>query len=78
LAREKQFLLKLMVVIHLTRGQPVRSPEISSVKFCNNEASSRNIFVINRRVAVVTTYDKNRKRRGKNEYVFCYFPDQLS
>jgi hypothetical protein len=34
--------------------------------------------VINGRVAVVTTYDKSRKRRGKTEYVFRCFPDQLS
>jgi len=27
---------------------------------------------------VVTTYDKSLKRRGKIEYVFCCFPDQLS
>ena len=78
LACEKQFLLKLMVAMHFTGGQPARSPEIGSIKVCNNEKSSRNIFVINGRVAVVTTYDKNRKRRGKNEYVFRCFPDQLS
>jgi hypothetical protein len=78
LAREKQFLLKLMVVIHLTGGQPVRSPEISSIKVYNNEKLSRNIFIINGQVAVVTTYDKARKRRGKTDYVFRYFPDQLS
>ena len=27
---------------------------------------------------MVTTYDKSRKRRGKTEYVFRYFPDRLS
>jgi hypothetical protein len=34
--------------------------------------------VINGRVAVVTTYDKARQRRGKTEYVFRCFPDRLS
>ena len=78
LAREKQFLLKLMVAMHLTGGQPARSPEIGSIKVRNSAASSRNLFVINGRVAVVTTYDKSRKRRGKTEYVFRCFPDRLS
>ena len=78
LAREKVFLLKLMVAMHITGGQPARSPEIGSIKVRNSIISSRNIFVINGRVAVVTTYDKARKRRGKTEYVFRCFPDQLS
>src|SRR5271156_2957757 len=78
LAREKQFLLKLMVAMHIMGGQPARSPEIGSIKVQNSVTSSRNIFVINGRMAVVTTYDKARKRRGKTEYVFRCFPDQLS
>jgi len=78
LAREKQFLLKLMVAMHVMGGQPARSPEMGSIKVKNSVTSSRNIFVINGRVAVVTTYDKSLKRRGKIEYVFRCFPDQLS
>ena len=67
-----------MVAMHITGGQPARSPEIGSIKVFNNEKSGRNIFVINGRVAVVTTYDKARKRRGKTDYVFRCFPDRLS
>jgi hypothetical protein len=78
LAREKQFLLKLMVAMHIMGGQPARSPEIGSIKVQNSVTSSRNIFVINGQMAVVTTYDKARKRRGKTEYVFQCFLDQLS
>lgn len=78
LAQERQFLLKLIVAMHIQGGQPGRSPEIGSIKVCNSTISSRNIFIINGRVAVVTVYDKSRKRRGKTEYVFRCFPDQLS
>jgi hypothetical protein len=78
LARKKQFLLKLIVTIHLTRGQPAYSPKISFIKVWNSVMSSQNIFVINGLVAVVTTYDKARKRRGKTKYMFRCFPDQLS
>jgi hypothetical protein len=75
LAREKQFLLKLIVTIHIIGSQPARSPEIGLIKVQNSARSSRNVFIINRRVVVVTTYDKCRKRRGKTEYVFRYFLD---
>lgn len=78
LARERQFLLKLMVAMHFTGGQPARSSELGSIKVQNSMVSNRNIFVINGRVAVVTTYDKSLKRRGKVEYVFRCFPDRLS
>ncbi|KIM92475.1 hypothetical protein OIDMADRAFT_139601, partial [Oidiodendron maius Zn] len=78
LARERQFLLKLMVAMHFTGGQPARSSELGSIKVRNSIVSNRNIFVINGRVAVVTTYDKSLKRRGKVEYVFRCFPDRLS
>lgn len=78
LAREKQFLLKLMVAMHVMGGQPARSPELGSIKVKNSITSSRNVFVINGRVAIITTYDKSVKRRGKIEYVFRCFPDQLS
>ena len=39
-------------------GQPAWSSEIGSIKVQNSITSSRNIFVINRRVAVVIIYDK--------------------
>lgn len=59
-------------------GQSACSPEIGSIKVWNSVVSSRNIFVINRRVVVVTTYNKAWKRCRKTEYVFHCFLDQLS
>jgi mRNA degradation ribonuclease J1/J2 len=59
-------------------GQPVYSPELGSIKVQNSIMSSRNVFIINGRVAVVTIYNKSIKRRGKIEYVFRCFPDRLS
>ena len=78
LAQEKQFLLKLIVAIHVIEEQPTYSPKISSIKVQNSIILSRNVFVINRRVVVVTTYNKAQKRRGKSKYMFRYFLDQLS
>ena len=48
LANKKQFLLKLMIAMHIMGGQPAQSSEIGSIKVQNSITSSRNIFVINR------------------------------
>ena len=61
LAQEKQFLLKLIVAIYIIEEQPIYSPEIGSIKVWNSIILSRNVFIINRRVVVVTTYNKAQK-----------------
>lgn len=78
LAREKQFLLKLMVAMHFTGGQPGRSPEVGSIKVQNSTTSNRNLFIINGRVAVAMAYDKSQRLREKTQYIFRCFPDRLS
>jgi hypothetical protein len=55
-----------------------RRSEISSIKFANSIYSARNIYVLNRRMAFVTCYDKSRSRRITTEYVVRYLPDELS
>jgi hypothetical protein len=50
-----------MVAIHIQGGQPARNPEIGSIKVKNSIISSRNIFVINKQVAVIIIYNKSRK-----------------
>lgn len=59
-------------------GQPARAPEIGSIKVRNSVLATRNLFIINGRVAVVTTYDKSQKRRIRTKYVFKLLPDRLS
>jgi hypothetical protein len=75
---EKRFLRKLMVILHITGGQPARGPELGSVKVSNSIYSARNIYVINGRMCFLTTYDKARKRRGNSEYVVRSLPDRVS
>ncbi len=78
LGQERLFLTRLFVAVHIEGGQPGRSPEIGSAKVRNNVLSARNIYIVNGRVALVTTYDKAQKRRGKTQYVFRCFSDRLS
>jgi hypothetical protein len=58
--------------------QSARSPELGSIKVKNSTRSSRNIFIINEQVVVITIYNKLVQYWGKIEYVFCCFPNQLS
>jgi hypothetical protein len=78
LTMEKRFLRKLMVILHITGGQPARGPELGSIKVSNSIYSARNIYVINGRMCFLTTYDKARKRRGNSEYVVRSLPDRVS
>lgn len=78
LVKEKQFLRKLMVAFQIEWGQPGRGPEVGSLKTSNSIYSARNIYVINGRVGLVTTYDKAQKRRGNTEYIVRFLPDEDS
>jgi len=78
LNRERQFLRKLMVAMHVTGGQPARGPELGSIKVVNSVFSARNIYVVNGRMVFLTMYDKARKRRGDTEYVLRCLPDEIS
>lgn len=78
LRKEGQFLQTLMLVMHVTGGQPARGPEIGSVKVSNSIYSARNVYVINGRMCFLTMYDKARKRRGNTDYIVRFLSDPVS
>lgn len=78
LKQEKKFLQKAMATVHIEYGQPARGPELGSIKVSNSVYSARNIYIINGRLCMLSTYDKARKRRGNIEYILRFFPDELS
>jgi hypothetical protein len=78
LTKERQFLRKLMVCMHIMGGQPARGPELGSVKIRNSLYSARNIYILNGRATFLTMYDKARRRRGNTEYILRCLPDELS
>ncbi|KAH9203255.1 hypothetical protein DL95DRAFT_321784 [Leptodontidium sp. 2 PMI_412] len=78
LKQEKEFLRKAMATIHVEYGQPARGPELGSAKVSNSIYSARNIYVINGRLCILSTFDKARKRRGNIEYIVRFLPDELS
>ena len=66
---ERQFLCKLIVLVYITARQPSYRPELGSIKVYNSQYSTRNIMVLNSRVAIITIYNKARKRRGNTKYI---------
>jgi hypothetical protein len=45
--------------MHIQGKQLARNPEIGSIKIKNSVILSRNIFVINKQVVVITIYNKS-------------------
>ncbi|KAI9656421.1 MAG: hypothetical protein M1829_000412 [Trizodia sp. TS-e1964] len=77
LQQEREFLDLLMIAVHLTGGQPARGPEIGSFKHSNGQTSSRNVYVLNGHLAIITQYDKTIAIRRKTQYVARYLPEDV-
>ncbi|KAI9654011.1 MAG: hypothetical protein M1829_001106 [Trizodia sp. TS-e1964] len=74
---EHEFMDLLLMCIHLTGGQPARGPEIGSIKHANSTQFSRNIFVFQGLVAIVTCYDKSRTMRDSMHYIVRYLLQEV-
>jgi len=55
----ERFLEYLLILIHITGGQPGRGTEITTLRYANVMQSMRNIFVKEGRVMIVTKYHKS-------------------
>jgi hypothetical protein len=52
--------------------------KISLIKFANSIYLAQNIYVLNRRIAFVTYYNKSRLRHITTKYIVCYLFNTLS
>jgi superfamily II DNA helicase RecQ len=72
------FMEKLMVLIHITAGQPSRSSELLSLRYCNTEKGGhRCIFIENELMVIVTFYDKGYSIRGTEKIIHRYLPQEV-
>ncbi len=72
------FLERLMLLMHITGGQPPRAPELFSIMFGNsNETGIRNIFYENGLVVFVTYYHKGYTISGSTKIIYRYFPQAI-
>ena len=69
----------LVVLVHLTSGQPARGPELLSIRYCNTAAGgTRNIFIEQGQVALVTAYHKGYQVDNSIKIIHRYLPREVS
>lgn len=78
IGRVAPFKEKLLVLIHVTGGQPARGPEILSVRHSNTaEVGHRHIFVEDGMVVFVTRYHKGYALQGDVKIIHRYLPREV-
>ena len=59
----------LLVLIHLSGGQPSRATELASLHISNKEESMRNLFIYEHQVVLLTSYNKVNALNGKDNVI---------
>jgi hypothetical protein len=73
-----RFLELLLLLIHLTSGQPARRTEILSIRYMNTvHGHHRNIFIENGMVSTVTSYYKGYNVTGSTKIIHRYLPKEV-
>ena len=73
-----KFREKLLMLMHITSGQPGRGPEILSCRYRNTaRGEHRNIFVEQGLMAYVTRYHKGYKMKGDVKIIHRYLPREV-
>lgn len=72
-----RFLELLLLVVHLTAGQPARGTELMSLRYLNS-SFHRNIFVEHGLIATVTSYHKGYSIQGSTKIIHRYLPRPVS
>jgi hypothetical protein len=79
LAKIDSFLERLLLLTHVTAGQPARGTEILSLRHCNTvNGHNRNIFIEDGLVSTVTAYHKGYNIVGSTKIIHRYLPREVS
>ncbi|PON20011.1 hypothetical protein TGAM01_v211118 [Trichoderma gamsii] len=74
----EQFRTKLLLLMHLTGGQPARSTEILSIRYCNTSyGGPMNVFLWKGLVCFATSYHKGYRSKQRLKIVHRYLPDEV-
>ncbi len=69
---------KLLILMHITGGQPARAPEILSIRHRNtSDGQHRNIFVEDGLMVFVTRYHKGYSCSGSVKIIHRYLPREV-
>jgi hypothetical protein len=72
------FLERLLLLVHLTSGQPARGTEILSLRHVNTvNGHHRNVFIEDGMVSTVTTYHKGYSTTGNTKIIHRYLPKEV-
>jgi hypothetical protein len=73
------FLERLLLLVHITAGQPSRGTELTSLQFCNStHGIRRSVFIENGLVSFVTFYHKGYSIQGSTNIIHRYLPREIS
>ena len=75
-ANAQDLLKRLMVLCHLTSGQPLRQPELLSIKW-RNTARLRNILIWQGHIMLYTQYHKGQQQSGMYKNNMRFLPKQI-
>ena len=74
----RRFIKKMLVLVHVTGGQPERGPEILSIRYSNTTVSKiRNLFIKDGLFYFVTLYYKGYGQNGKHRIIQRYVPRKV-
>ncbi|KAI7722752.1 hypothetical protein KC353_g226 [Hortaea werneckii] len=77
-SRVEAFLERLLLLVHVTSGQPARGIETLSLRHVNTmNGHHRNIFVENGMISTVTTYHKGYTTSGNTKIIHRYLPKEV-
>lgn len=73
-----QFREQMLVLMHMTGGQPARSPEVLGLRMWNTmNGGVRNIFIHNGMVCFVTMYHKGFRQTNSAKVIHRYVPREV-
>ena len=79
ISKIESFLERLLLLVHITAGQPARGTEILSLRHCNTvNGHHRSIFIEDGLVSTVTAYHKGYNIIGSTKIIHRYLPREVS
>ena len=73
----QHFLEHLMVLLHITSGQPARRPEFLGLRWCNKQADKRNIFVHDGYLLFLLSYHKSLNMTNSSRFPVRFLLHQV-
>jgi superfamily II DNA helicase RecQ len=73
----EQLMEQLLILIHITGGQPARGTEITILRYLNAQQNMRNVYIQDGRVIVVTRYHKAQVSTGQLRVIPRFLPTRV-